>query len=329
MLLGWLASAVQGAESWRPWPFNDDKPGKPDRVIALWTDTVLTRTNTPPVRGFGGRLMFYEGKKESPIKVEGTLVVYAFDETGRDPDSARPDRKYVFTPEQFPAHYSKSKIGHSYSVWIPWDEVGGIQKDITLIVRFEAKNSSPIVGEQHRMLLPGMTPPRAGENGTLPPGAIANAMGANGVRRTSYEATAPDDAAGQNSGGRPRRMTTDTISVPSDLASRPGFTGPTATPPAAQRYSPPWSNQQRQGASPGFQSPQASSPTSSYWTQQPTGSPLGRLRPLGAPLARLDRDRAQWPQRLEGSPSAPASQPGSNYANGSQANQPSGGQGPN
>ena len=99
--------------------------------------------------------MFYEGKKESPIKVDGVLVVYAFDENGRDPNSARPDRKYVFTPEQLPAHYSKSKLGHSYSVWIPWDEVGGVQKEISLIVRFEPKNSPAIVGDQHRLLLPG------------------------------------------------------------------------------------------------------------------------------------------------------------------------------
>jgi hypothetical protein len=115
VILGWLAASVEGG-----WPFGDDKSEKPDRVIALWSDTILTRSDTPPVRGFGGRLMFYEGKKEKPVKVDGVLVVYAFDEGGRDPNSARPDRKYVITAEQLPAHYSKSKIGHSYSVWIPW-----------------------------------------------------------------------------------------------------------------------------------------------------------------------------------------------------------------
>ena len=80
----------------------NDKPGKPDKIVALWSDTVLTQAGRPPIRGFGGRLMFYEGKKEEPIKVEGTLVVYAFDETDRDANNARPDRKYVFTPQQLP-----------------------------------------------------------------------------------------------------------------------------------------------------------------------------------------------------------------------------------
>ena len=99
--------------------------------------------------------MFYEGKNEEPVKVDGTLVVYAFDETDRDANNARPDRKYVFTPEQVPPHYSKSKIGHSYSVWLPWDQVGGVQKEITLIVRFQPKEGPVAIGEPARQLLPG------------------------------------------------------------------------------------------------------------------------------------------------------------------------------
>ena len=102
--------------------------------------------------------MFYEGKNEEPIKVEGTLVVYAFDETNRDANNARPDRKYVITPQQLPLHYSKSKVGHSYSVWVPWDEVdGGMQKEITLIVRFQPKEKEApaVVSDPCRQLLPG------------------------------------------------------------------------------------------------------------------------------------------------------------------------------
>ncbi len=158
---------------WRPWPFNrDDAPGKPTRVMPLWSDTILTKTGQPATRGFGGRLMFYEGKSEDPIKVEGTLVVYAFDETDRDPANVKPDRKYVILPEQLPLHYSKSKIGHSYSVWIPWDQVGGMQKDISLIVRFEPKEGQAIIGEPTKQQLPGTPPPK--KVPTLPKLPISN-----------------------------------------------------------------------------------------------------------------------------------------------------------
>ena len=142
MLTACLVPAAYG-DGWSFWPFNkEDQPGKPDKVSCFWNDTILTQAGQPPIRGFGGRLMFYQGKSEDPIKVEGTLVVYAFDETNRDANNNRPDRKYAITPEQLPHHYSKSKIGHSYSVWIPWDEVGGMQKEITLIVRFQPKEKT-------------------------------------------------------------------------------------------------------------------------------------------------------------------------------------------
>ena len=62
--------------------------------MRCWSDTILTQTGHPPIRGFGGRLMFYEGKSEEPIKVDGTLVVYAFDETNRDAEQ-RPARPQV------------------------------------------------------------------------------------------------------------------------------------------------------------------------------------------------------------------------------------------
>lgn len=102
--------------------------------------------------------MFFERDHGKPIKVAGTLVVYAFDESKHaDSDNPRPDRKYVFTPDQFSKHYSKSELGHSYSVWIPWDKVGGEAKEIGLICRFTPVEGGAVVSEQVRQSLPGST----------------------------------------------------------------------------------------------------------------------------------------------------------------------------
>src|SRR5580658_5374415 len=74
LMSAWLAPAAHG-DGWPYWPFKkDEKPGKPDKVVANWSDTILTQPGQPPIRGFGGRLMFYEGKSEDPIKVEVTLA---------------------------------------------------------------------------------------------------------------------------------------------------------------------------------------------------------------------------------------------------------------
>lgn len=248
LLVAWLAPAARG-EGWPYWPFKkDDKPGKPDKIITLWSDTVLTQAGRPPIRGFGGRLMFYEGKKEDPVKVEGTLVVYAFDETDRDANNSRPDRKYVFMPQQLPAHYSKSKIGHSYSVWLPWDEVGGMQKDITLIVRFEPKDAPVAISDPCRQLLPGRIataqaqlpaggafapgamPNMVGQAGPVPPvaGNWGNVMAGSpmtngGVQPAAYQAPVTDGAAAP---WQQRHITTATIDVPSGSVIRSAITSP-------------------------------------------------------------------------------------------------------
>ena len=70
----------------------------------------------------------------------------------------KPDKKFVFTPEQFAQHYEKSSLGHSYAVWVPWDAAGGPQKEVSLIARFTPKNGQLVVGDPSRHVLPGPAP---------------------------------------------------------------------------------------------------------------------------------------------------------------------------
>jgi len=135
-----------------------DEPAPPEvplRMVSSWTDTVLSKTDKKPQRGFGGRLTFFGQDRESLIRVDGQLVVYAFEETEGQPRSTQPTRRYVFPREQFVRHESESTLGPSYSVWLPWDEVGGERKNISLIARFEPKGGPLLVGEQTSHLLPG------------------------------------------------------------------------------------------------------------------------------------------------------------------------------
>lgn len=153
--------------SWKPskmfsldstWPFRDkDKPreGTPNRMVCTWTDTVMSQPGKPSQRGFGGRVMFYEAEEKNPIIVDGQLVVYAFDETDREPTDNKPTRRYVFPSEQVPLHMSKNEIGASYSFFLPWDDAGGPRTEVSLICRFEPKGGAVISGEQTRQVLPG------------------------------------------------------------------------------------------------------------------------------------------------------------------------------
>ncbi len=131
-------------------------PVVPDRVSAVWSDTILTQHHKPAIRGFGGRIMFYAKDSEEPVVIDGTLTVYAFDDEEGNVENAEPKKRFVFLPEQFAKHRSKSELGHSYSVWLPWDKVGGPQQRVSLFIRFEPTNGGSIMSDASRQVLPGV-----------------------------------------------------------------------------------------------------------------------------------------------------------------------------
>ena len=140
----------------------DEEPAEvPRKLIPVWTDTILHTTGQNPTRGFGGRLMFYGSDETKAIQVDGTLVVYAWDDT--DAKSMQsPDRKYVFPADKLSSHYSSSKVGDSYSFWIPWDSVGQPMQKVMLICRFVARAGGEITSTPAHVVLQGpMTKPAA------------------------------------------------------------------------------------------------------------------------------------------------------------------------
>jgi len=194
-----------------------DEPTPPEipvRMVSSWTDTVLNKTDRKPQRGFGGRLTFFGQDHETPVRIDGQLVVYAFEETEGQPRSTQPTRRFIFPREQFVRHESESTLGPSYSVWLPWDEVGGERKNISLIARFEPAGGPLIMGEQTRHLLPGRAVMAISE---APSPKSAVRLVQHTATHTGKSATAIATEEIQQS--KPR-MTTTSIPLPSNWQHR-------------------------------------------------------------------------------------------------------------
>jgi len=137
------------------WPGAKHESSTPARIAVVWTDTVLNEPGKVGIRGFGGRVMFYDERDDKPVVVEGTLTVYAFADDDADSTNAVPEKKFIFPADKLQRHYSESSIGHSYSFWLPWDEVGLRERQISLRTRFEAHSGRVGVGRPIRKTLPG------------------------------------------------------------------------------------------------------------------------------------------------------------------------------
>ena len=142
---------------------SDEKPEpypNPTKLAATWTPDTLIQTGRTPTRGFGGRLFFYD-EKSRPVPVEGTLVVHGFDENAPDPKKSV--KRFEFTPEQFTKHFSQGDLGASYSIWIPWDAVGGERKRISLVASFKTGEGRPVQGIPASVMLPGTEPEKSSD----------------------------------------------------------------------------------------------------------------------------------------------------------------------
>ena len=129
---------------------------QPVKLVATWTADTLMQTGRTPTRGFGGRVFFYD-EKSRPVPVDGTLVIHGFDDTGETAE--RRLKRFEFTPEQFTRHFSQTDLGASYSIWIPWDAIGGDQRRISLVASFKPGEGDAVQGIPATVLLPGKKPP--------------------------------------------------------------------------------------------------------------------------------------------------------------------------
>lgn len=314
-------------------PWSESKGKAPDpnavpvRMAVTWLDAAYTAPGKQATRGFGGRVYFYN-RDHKAIPVEGELIVYGYDDSTQDNSSRTPDRKYVFTPEQFAQHVSQSELGPSYSVWIPWDAVGGDQKNLSLLPIFRSTGGQVLTGDQTAAVLPGIKPQPLDATPKRTPPVLSNGNPSTAVRQVSYEQTGTDLT-------EPRIRTT-TIDVPMSTKLRLQ----TVSPGETQRYSPQPGGQvpltaeeisklrqQQMRATPSVTTPTATSgvsdsQASAAWNGMRAATHQTRLSQQSldrsahpqfpaptSPGGMLDPGRAPWQPLPAGPPSARSSSP--------------------
>lgn len=306
------------------WPGMEEKPQIPDEIVDVWADDILHRSGEPSKRGFGGRLMFYNRESEAPIKVEGGLTVYLFDDRGEDPMREEPLHKFIFPPETLEKHYSKSELGHSYSFWLPVDEVGGVEKKLTIIARFDSTVGGKVLGTPSTHVLPGVPV----EDQPVSPLVqqfeakkfVKEASG--NVRQVAHVELAPEDNQAQP---QQEGITTATINLPPAFTRQianappqaafgtpvtsPQLTNPTVSNPAAVNpgsATVPYAQATLPGQTSAGNQVAASTSSTPSTRFQLSRFPV-RREALGRPVAsrvRTQPFRATWPSALPSTPRA-------------------------
>jgi len=163
---------------------------------------------------------FYDANNQ-PIRVDGDLTIYGYDDKNQaESGDGTADRKFVFKAESLNSHYSESAFGESYSFFVPWDNVGGELKTITLIPVFKTVDGHIPEAKPATMRLPGKRVAKTASNDTLP----SVAKFGRPVVQASAEIPADQSPNGaivspKQKQQRARRMPT-TFRLPPSLAER-------------------------------------------------------------------------------------------------------------
>ena len=120
-------------------PLAKNAPKTPGKIVDVWNSYAQTTSDGTVLRGMAGRVLFYDNQKgEETVKVDGDLTVYVFDSRETDPVHAKPFKIFQFKADTLQQHYSHQQpFGHSYNFFLPIDEIGGVEKPLNIIVRFD------------------------------------------------------------------------------------------------------------------------------------------------------------------------------------------------
>ncbi len=125
------------------------------QIICIWEQAEGRDPNGLPCRGFAGQLLFLANRNAAPVEVEGDVRIYLFDNVGSPEEQARPLRQFDFDSEAWKMHLTKSAVGPSYSVFVPYVRRGQSNAQCALRVRLEAKNGPTIFSELSSLPLKG------------------------------------------------------------------------------------------------------------------------------------------------------------------------------
>jgi hypothetical protein len=158
------------------WPLAKSEQPQPTRVTVAWMSDMQKKNGKSILRGFQGKVQFFAADLQKPadkdkesdqekkrdvnaksIAVDGTLTVYAFEETPGGKEGSGPSKKYVFPSKDLKKVHRDGPQGHEYSIWLAWDKAGGPERHIRLLARFDPPGGGqPVMSENSREILPGM-----------------------------------------------------------------------------------------------------------------------------------------------------------------------------
>lgn len=139
-----------------------------EQVIPVWQEAEGAGLNPASVsKGFGGHIYFITHGRGLPSEVKGAVRIYIFDDLGTPEEQAKPIHQFDFPAESWKGHLAMSKLGPSYSIFVPYTRTGGRAANCALRIRYTPEKGAPVFSQMVAIAMPGTgaKAPGADDNG--------------------------------------------------------------------------------------------------------------------------------------------------------------------
>ncbi|WP_437190910.1 hypothetical protein [Planctomicrobium sp. SH527] len=126
-------------------------------AICLWEQGEGNGLDGLPTRGFVGQVMFFAHGIDAPVRVDGDLMVYVFDDVGTEEEQQKPIHQFEFNSVAMKAFLTETNVGTAYQFFIPYTRKGAQKATCSLRVRLTPKTGNPVYSKMSSIVLAGKT----------------------------------------------------------------------------------------------------------------------------------------------------------------------------
>jgi hypothetical protein len=170
-------------------------------IVCLWEPAEGVGMDGLPTRGFAGQILFFVKGQSEPVKVNGDVRIYVFDDQGTEEEQKRPLHEFNFPADAWNIYLSPTNLGTAYQVFVPYTRKGGMQANCALRVRLAATDRMPVFSKLANVALPGRVAPTTTKD-TAAPSPLAPGTDAAGpdlealMKQAAVHRTSPEMGGG-------------------------------------------------------------------------------------------------------------------------------------
>ncbi len=125
-------------------------------ILALWQPAEGHGLNGMPTRGFAGQIMFFTNGNPAPVKVNGDVRIFLFDDFGTPEEQSKPIHQFDYSTDVWNLHLQKSMLGPSYQVFVPYVRKDPHAAKCAISVRLKPAAGPTIYSKLVPIMLPGL-----------------------------------------------------------------------------------------------------------------------------------------------------------------------------